>query len=410
MTLKELKLGDLGLKFLVVFIILCPIFTYAGRHFGIADLRIGQEQFFQLGITFLFAVAFLENIYFSLFVIWTASLYIYWDFPSQGGNYLMNILWAGILYQITYKIVSRQNVMTIYKAFLALLILNIIWIVFQITGNGFMFVEHLKTNFTNQAVGFMGIKAHMGMLFALGVPIALRTCKPLAVVFLYPIWLSQSSVAVVSAVICILYWFWINHRRYFIVLLIILSLGGGWYVNKDSKSGMMHDRVYLWKVVAQDITLRPFVGWGLDSFRNISKLKNFMYGKITSVDFERQKSARFKYHEETQSLVPPKELTKKEGEYFDLWDNPHNEYISIVYEFGFVPILILLFMIKDIIRRFRNYDYDSVCIMGIFISYAVTSLGQFPFHVARIGYAFPIVLAIYYKLTDEAQKKGYRNG
>jgi len=162
-TLKDIKLQDFPLKAFLVFVFFCPIFFDPLKTQGY--LRLNQEQFFQVGATLLFAICFLENIYLSLFLIWSVVLYAYYGFPGIGGNYVMNIFWASVVYQVTYKLINSNNVDKLYKTIIYLCILNIAWMALQLFNFDLIFMD--RGEYAVSPCGLFGLKCFMGMFLAL---------------------------------------------------------------------------------------------------------------------------------------------------------------------------------------------------------------------------------------------------
>lgn len=398
MTLKNISLRDIGLRLTLLFCFLCPIFFDPSHQFGISQLRVNQEQFFQLCVTTLFAVVILENIYLSLFLLWAETLYIYYGFPAIGGSYVMNIFLGCVLYQVSYSVFGKDNIHRLYKTILWLCALNAVWIILQLFGLDFIFLEH--SSYTHAPVGFMGLKAFMGMLFAIGIPFMCRYNLWIPALMFVPIYISECSVAMVAGALAWLYCLWHESMKAFISLVLVLLVGCSIYVSNDTKGGMFTDRINLWKVVLQDAAKHPVMGWGLDSFRNVGTFKPFIYMKNvrTLKSFPVSWDA-IRQYQETGRMPKMGELIG-DNDTLDPWDNPHNEYVGLWYEFGAVALAIMLFLFRNIVERTGN-SRDTRPLTGFFIVIAVTSLGQFPFHIARIGCLIAVALGAFYKLTDE---------
>lgn len=397
MTLKSLKFNDIGLKLFMAFIVICPIFYDPSK---MLTLRTYQEQFFQLGITVLFAVVLLESIHLSLFLLWAVFLYAYYGFPPIGGNYVMNIVWGCLLYQIAYKVMDRRNIHVFYKCVIGVALLNLVWVLLQISGVELIFLS--KGEYNSQPVALLGLKAFMGMFFALSIPFLCRYSTWAPILFFVPIYLSECSVAMAAGVVSYLFHLFYYQRKAFWVGLVVLTLAAGAYIARDTKSGMFTDRFNLWKVTLRDAFKKPVVGWGLDSFRNVGEVKPFIYFKnVRTLESKKVYFKEMVHVRENKGQFPDtmKDFVQ-DGDTIDPWDHPHNEYVSLFYEFGLVGVVIFACLALGVWRAFYPSD-DLICLMGFFIGVLIISTGQFPFHVARIGYLVPIVLGIYKKLTDE---------
>lgn len=393
MTLRDLK-KEIQFKILAAFVAICPIFFYFGKNFGNQNLRIGQEQFFQLGATVLFAVVFVRNIWLALFLIWSVFLYSYYNFPPVGGNIVMNLFWACVLYCVAYKVLNKLNVDKFFDVLMWLGILNIFWITMQVSGYDPIFLQTGGV-MNNRVVGLFGLKAFMGMYFAMTMPIVAKRNIFLAPLWLIPVALSESSAAFIGALVAILWVLYFRSKKSFIIALLMSLILGVGYIVHDSKAGMFNDRINIWKVAFKDSMIHPIIGNGLDSFRNVSTLKPFMYFK----NVRTQESASFRLHEETKSLVPPKGFVEP-GDTVDPWDHPHNEFVSLFYEFGIFGIILLVGLVNHVRKRFWEDD-DLIAICGFFIVLLVISVGHFPFHVARIGVFVPIMLGVFDRMTAQ---------
>lgn len=403
MNLRAVRVNDFGVRLFLTFCTLAPIFIYHGIFKGHETLRMGQEQFFQIGATVLFCVILLENVYLAAFMLWAIFLYAYYNFPQPGGSYVLNIFSTLIIYQVAYKLMSSEVFKKLKWALYFLVVLNLLWIFLQAAGLEFLFVNLDTKQVNEHLVGFFGLKAFMGMFFAMMIPIFLPHSLITLLLFV-PVYFSECSVAMVGGIAAVLWFSWNNSKKAFYALLLILSILGGAYVIRDSKANMFSNRINLWKMALSDASVHPIIGMGLDSFRSVGDMKPYLYfnNPVTN------EVMKLFYHKDTNSFVP-KGDTKiprlPNGNFSaDPWDNPHNEYIKIFYEMGIIPFVILFFLIKDIVRRFKPSP-ELISIIGFFIVLAILCIGQFPLHVVRNGLFVPVFLAVYYKLTDSTDLK-----
>lgn len=414
MTIKDLKINakNIPMKCLLAFMFICPVYYNNGKYMGFFQNRIEKEEIFQLGATILFSVIILENVYLSAFLIWSAFLYAYFNFPSIGGNYVINIFWGCLIYQMVYMVVNKENYEKVFDAILWFCAANLILIFLQLNNFDTFYTQKLNNGISNaQPVGFMGIKAHMGILFALALPLMARKNTWVALVFFVPIYISECSVAMVGGIAAFLFHLYENEfymtRKKFLAFLLVFSVAGGLYVWHDSKARMMTNRLNVWKLALKDALVHPLTGWGLDSFRNVGEFKPFLYfsNNVTN------EATKFAYDKENNKWIPTKGFQvpyRFEGEKqipnVSPWDNPHNEYVGLFYEFGLFGLLLLIAFFKNIRRRYFSTGACSAA-CGFFIALLIVSTGQFPFHVARLAYLIVIMLAIYYKITDEVKNE-----
>lgn len=399
MTIKDIKLNDIGKKLLLTFIFVTPIFFTAKIDVGNSTLRLAQEQVFQIGALILYAVIMLENIYLSCFLLLSCCLYMV--HYLCGGEYLMNIFYACIIYQLSYKVINSENVEQVFKIMIWLGVLNAAYMLLQNLGIDFIFYDLSRPHHEiMKNIGFMGLKCFMGMLFAFILPFVLYYSWILGIFLFIPIMLSQSSIAIISA--CAVFGIYSYIRiqdklRILIPVISVLLIFCAMYTFNDSKMNMMTDRLNVWKLCLKDAFKKPITGWGLDSFRNITAdgEKNFNY-------FKNENNVAFHgiYINETGKFMFPKEQ-QFEGNIIHPWDNPHNEYVTILFEFGLFGIVLLVLLARDIYKRFCIHNEKQLALILFFISFAICSIAQFPAHIARLGIFLPVMLGIYYKLTDE---------
>ena len=400
MTLKTISIKDFGWRALMAFMLICPLYYNHMQVHGFKTMRMGHEQAFELGITALFTIVFIENIWLAAFMLWTIFLYAYFNFPAMGGNYVMHLFQAGLLYQVTYHLVNRKRVETIFRGILVICAINLAFTALQFFGYDPLFMNLQSGVMNFDPVGIMGIKAVSGILSAISIPIALFFSPWLTLAIIPALILSQCSSAVGATVVSILFLAWQQSRKTFTYMLIPIAMAGSMYVAYDSKANMMTDRFNLWKLSVKDALTHPITGMGLDSFRNVGQPKPYLYFK-NNVD----NTALAMVPTGNQDLWMPRDggnfAKDKAGNlWVDPWDNPHNEFVGILYEFGIVGLLIMGALLLDITKRLRR-DPIITTIFAVFLVYLVSSIGQFPFHLARTAHLSVILLACYYKLTDK---------
>ncbi len=398
------------MKVLLGFLFFCPIFYDPHMFIPSMGLRANQEQFFQIGATVLFAFVTLENSYLAFFYLWSVAIYCFYGFPQIGGPIVMNIFFGCIIYQIAYKLIKKDNVEKVFKMLLWLCVANIVWLILQMNKSDLIFLR--EDAYTVDLVGLMGLKCFMGMFFALCIPILAYFSWPLALSFFLPIYYSQSSVAVVGGIAGFLFVLYYKSKKMFVVFLLIFIVEGGLFVARDTKKGMFEDRFRMWKVVLRDAFKHPIMGWGLDSFRSVGEFKPFMYVEnAMTLETRRVHYKALEIAKETHVLPPGKEYEGfvSPGDALNPWDNPHNEYIMLFYEFGIIGIMIFLAFAKNIKAIFITTP-QIIAIMGVFIVFLIISTGQFPFHVVRLGYLAPVMLGAYYKLIKDQKEQEIQTG
>jgi O-antigen ligase len=159
---------------------------------------------------------------------------------------------------------------------------------------------------------------------------------------------------------------------------------------------MYKTRPPMWRLVIQDVHNHPLIGHGLDSFRlgNIAYFKN-SFNDQSYRAFKREDGA-FMIPHEAEKEVKEKIASGKNP--LDIWDNAHNTFIHYTYEAGMLfPVIIgyFCFVIYSLFKRSKR-SKETVALTAAIITFLISSLVQFPFSLARIAHAFPILLAMFY--------------
>lgn len=403
MTLAQLRPSkNLSIWFLGLLMVLIPLNYWCEAQYGLFMLRISQEQLFQVVGIVIFAIFILNNIYLSLFLLWSTFLYGYYCFPNPSGQVLFSLFIGCVFYEVAYRLIDEKNINLLFKFMIWFAIANIIYIVMQKCGLELIYKDFALNEYAHDAVGFFGIKCMMGMFFAMVMPFAAYRYPKLSALLFIPIAVSESSCAMAAAIVAYLWQLWFLSKKWFTVALVLLTVGGSAYVIHDTHAGMFENRVSLWKMAMRDAVQRPIFGYGLDSFRCISDDKQFMYWSNCrtkeAIKIDVRDSIEYKHTQKFNLAKYGKWL--KEGDTIDPWDNPHNEFVMLFYEWGVLPFVILGFLVYAIVQRFTAYQKVLVPLVGFLIGVAVMSIGQFPFHTARNGIYIPIFLAALFKITD----------
>lgn len=320
---------------------------------------------------------------------------------------VINIFLAFLVYELAYKTFNLKNLKVFYKCIIWLIALNSIWLIFQALKIDPVFMNN--GHYADMLVGCMGLKAFMGMFFALSIPFIARLNIWASIPLFLPIYLSECSVAVVAGGVSLLFTVYFKSKKIFLALLLVFLIGASAFVLKDTKTGMFHDRFSIWKLSTRHAFAHPVMGWGLDSFRNVGKFKPFIYIKNPrSGESMALPYGNLVTYQETGQMPSFDGFFKEGDKGFDPWDNPHNEFISLFYEFGLIGVFIIALLWINIFKRFQIHE-ELIPFMGFFIGVLIISTGQFPFHVVRLGLLIIVALGIYYKLTDEI-KRSVLNG
>lgn len=349
--------------------------------------RTAHQFFLKLGIMIIFGLL-LRNIWITLFLWWTVFLFTYFKF-NMGTMYLGSVFLGCLLYYLTKLSFRKEHITFFINGVLWLAFLNVGYMVIQVSGFDYIFSTAMNTTLgfkgyieNTQAAGFMGFKACAAMLVVMTMPLLLSrwnlTAKIACFGLFVPLYLAQSSIAILAAIVSILFVMWhkvstIRIKGFrvpkWVVLGIIVglltTLGTLYIVKVDSPAGP-RERASMWKMVMTDTVVHPITGFGLDSFRKVTKSKAHIY----AMNYVKSKDP------ETGQTV----------EFFNYWDNPHNLIVSLAIEWGYIAIFLLLGLLRQYGVWFNRAikNTNTIALAGFGIAFLIVSMAQFPMHLARM--------------------------
>ncbi len=261
--------------FLKIFLLLSPIFLlpYNGLaqrfqwyQFGYFSQSIDllQLQFFQYGIVLLFLVSLIENqkrlfkdkksaILLLVFILGVF-------FHPNTITTFHNIFLGFLLYYMV--VVYSKNTKMILKAIVFVSLLNSVFAVLQ------FFNIHPIYKPTNEIIGLMGYKTHLGIYQGIAVPLCYSIHPALAIIPLIGLILSKSCTAIVATAIGMAYLL----RKKFMsmpVLMSGISLSLLLFIKLFYK---LEWRIWVWVEALKDIWYKPFIGYGVKNFHHIRNI------------------------------------------------------------------------------------------------------------------------------------------
>ena len=347
------------------------IFIGIASYQGLPEREVLQAMFC-LGIMLVFGVL-LRNIWLSLFVLWTITLFMMFKMQT-GLVYVTNMFFGCVLYYMTKVVYKRKHIDHFIKMLLSFVGCNLAYMVLQVLDLDFYYWLVIRT--TNGSLstvsngdpcGFMGYKAGMGMLMAMTIPLmATRRTKYalLTTLLLFiPIYISRSTICVVGGIsgYLLVLWYRVKRCHWWSAVVIMCLLGSLYVIKVDAPMGTLNTRPRQWKVVLRDCTKHPIAGWGLDSFRNFTQLKKINYAdSITRVG----------------NIV-----------HVVQWDNPHNLPISLFFEWGIIGLLLLGGYTRSCIIKFRRSvkSPNVLALSGFLLVFFIVSLAQFPMFLGKFA-------------------------
>lgn len=351
--------------------------------------REAQQYLLMLGCMGLFGFL-LDNIWISVFLWWTLFLQLFFKDLSVGMVYVSNIFFGCILYYLTKISFKKEHIDTFINAILWLTAINLLYMIVQLFGFDWIFLANWACNETGQQafikstepIGFMGYKAMMGCLMAMAIPLlATRPYKWAtigSILLFIPLYIAKASICLIAGAIGLLWVIWHkirwNKQRAILAVAIgiLIMLCILFYVFRiDDTGSSLNLRLVAWQGILKDTTVHPITGWGLDSFGHQTKNKNFLY------------------------MMNPQKVDQ--GVHMDYLDNPHNLYISLMYEWGIVGIIILIGLLRKygLIYAKAIKEPNTIALAGFLIVTLIVSLAQFPMFLSRMVVLIVPIVALW---------------
>ena len=246
--------------------------------------REGQQIIFMLAMISLFSLL-LRNIWVTMFILWSVFLFSFFKFDT-GQIYISNLFMGGMLYFVTKIGFKRKHINIFINGFLWFVFVNIAYAVLQISGYDFIYstsyIDHVFT-FQRENInptGFMNHVSSFSFLIAGAIPLLATRGTKIgwvgAVGLLIPLYIAKTSLCFIMGVFGLLFVIAFKvPKKALIVFSIISILGCFLYVTKVDFFG--GTRTTQWYQAMSDAVIHPVTGWGLDSYRNITKQKDFKY-------------------------------------------------------------------------------------------------------------------------------------
>lgn len=398
---------------ILTFIALAPIAYWVN-----ADARVFQENFFELGAICLVAL-FIGDMWIGSFIILNVALFVY-NGASVGFAQVLNVTIGSLLFMLSRGWFKTHKFNVIYKPLLITFTLSLIFIGLQ-----FLSLDPLSIGVDGKGMplgtpnhdysGLLMFKASSGIFSVICYPILASISLYLAPIALIPIFLSSSTSVMMALVVVTLFYTLFLHRRLFLYALIASVLAIIFFMavyapRHDEKKFV--SRLPLWHYTLKKSFQNP-IGYGPDSFRNFNKHKNFKcYGDYDFNLIEGIKvgnEIQLSYYSPTQSKAQIDTLTDAlikdglKGGVFSFWDNPHNEYLNLLFCYGFFGVFLFCGFFRSLWMRFKlaKKDKELIVIVSCLLVYFVTGLTHFPLLLARTAFLFPILLGAFFSKTDE---------
>lgn len=415
--MTENKLNDILVSLrplvFVVLLAICPIVFYQGE----VDSRTFQNMFFNYTAVGAIAV-FCGNFWLGMFLLYNIFSFI-WAGADTGSMQLGNITFGVSLFMLS-RVFFRKNSFLPYTKYLVWVALaSIIFMILQmlridpihVGQNSAGVIMHRPFS---DPVGLFKIKECSGTFLSFVVPILTYSNPVLGALLMFPILTSHSSSVALASLVVLAISVYYFHRHLFKWFLLALFIGTiGYFVydfNKDPYT--FKSRFPVWHSTAKFGLSNP-LGFGPDSYRNHNRIKNFMFVGDANGNhwIERQidkDKRQLTYYSMTNDRVESERKAQElvenglpNGEY-NLWDNPHNGFLQMLFQYGYIGVFLLFGLMREIWFRWRFCikNGENVILFCGLLVFAITSITHFPLELARTACIFPVFLGAFYAKTD----------
>jgi len=394
---------------ILIYLVINPFFLIINM-----DLRQAQELCFQISsmILILSGVFFNQkklpvsklNSAYCMLALWVCAVLL---LKKMGFPIFLNLFLGIGAYFTVIRAITIEDIPKIFRGLVYITLFALVYLGLQYAGYDLRDQRVLNVPNAVPDCAFFGIKAAYGMYIAETIPVIACFNWILAPLMLFPLALSYSTGAMLAGHSALMFFLWFRKRVLFWIFLVPTVLGTLFFIVKvDSPMGMYGTRIPMWGIVIQDIFRRP-LGHGLDSFRNDSEIGAVRYFKYsfdnTTVRAVKKEDGWMLTKQVSQEFID----VASKGSALDWWDHPHNEFIWLGYETGFPGLIGLGYILWLMWQRFRKSTKNAYAVTsaGMILALLISSMTQFPFHLARIGHLVPIILGIFYITTgDEGEK------
>ena len=363
---------------------------------------------------------YLGSIWMTAFVLLNLALFL-WNGGTVGGQQVINIYFACILFGLSRNFFVGRKMTILYTALKWLLAVNLIFMLMQSFGIDPLFLGQYSDGRkmwgqTFQApTGLFALQAALGMFLAITIPFLFTGGILLPILLLIPIFVCKSAGVYLASFVAFIYSFlyirFLRFRKPWVYAIFFTFAAG------LCASGIMYDyakdrltggsRFENWHLYTRMALAQPLFGYGPDSFRNRTPHKNFTF--ISDEDynpmtlyFEGGNQAIASYYSADEGKRQERFAGRKPKS-FSEWREAHNEYIQLFFEYGLAGLFLLGGLCREIWIRFRlSIEKEEVRVLfGAMLCYAIFSIVQFPFHLARTALFFPVFLGAFFAYTDQ---------
>ena len=289
------------------------------------------------------------------------------------------ILFFLILYQVFKDKLTPKGITIIYNTIAVVVLLNIAWMIAQKCGVEFLYFP--RAGYAGTCIGVYGNTNNSGALIALGLPVFFRKRWVLGLIPCFiGLWMSNAFVSIIAVACGSIYYLGLIGAKQWIILILMAVMLYAFIGEPVSHFKDGNLRLPYWTKIYAQVSEKPIKGYGLGMFK-------YIFPKIDM---------------KTYGAGSPQ----------NRWDAPrtfhkaHNDYLEMVFNQGYVGLLLFLGFVFSSIQRFSRQGKSSyigkISLIGILIA-MIVSFGHYMTHSTLI------LLPLFYMIILTNQTKGVSN-
>lgn len=275
---------------------------------------------------------------------------------------------------------NKKSREIILKSFVILVLLQGVLVALQLANIDPLFDSRITKN--DLPFGCSGSPNQSALFFGVTLPIVLAYCPIAGVLSGLGLFVAKTTSVWLGTLsgLLVMCTFYFKRATKYLVLVVGIATISFYYHGGKITDGVMSERVGLYKTtIKQAFTGEVLIPHGDKTFR-IKSRKWMGFGPNSF-----QALSPFT---QSEYLLP-----SSQHRYF----HAHNDYLEIWFEYGYIGLAVIMFLIGDGIRRFVMAEKNKTLIVvtSCLVVHLVSALGIFTIHTATSGMLFIIMYGLF---------------
>lgn len=336
---------------------------------------------------FLIAAQYISKVNKPLAILLAYSLFSYIVVCQQHPRALLCLIVAAIGMLLIIAISEIENRKEIYISLIVMSVIQSLFVILQVF-NKDPFFHLVDYKGISDTVGFLGSHNQLAAYHSAVMPFCLWTIP----LMLIPLYYAHCSTAVIASIIGIgFYTFSMDaFKGVLFVLLVSLIAVVAW--NKfDKPLEPFKERMAVWNMTIRQVQsgnmvinvpnggsrilhCNPWLGYGIGSFTMFSPLS-----------------------QKRENIISGR----------NVYEHAHNDLVEYFFEFGYVGLCILLFLIYDILWKYAtcvNKTNELIVVFSSLIIQVVNSMGVYIIHAPVSYFMLCLTVGLFYGAHKHANK------